>query len=232
MSRLDEINAKVLTYCLFRWLFVPRACAVFYVPKHNQHIIRSSLPTSHGFVPLPSETGKCIFNPLPMGGKSSFVLLFQFVATLDTSPYFCIEEALKFREEVCGGEENILHYCRKISDDAGKRVANILGTEIMENADSSLNRCAFSNIRLPLNIGLGNEEVPEKDAFKAVNWMAEHLVKEYDTFTALYFHGMSFWTRISGQIYLELEDFDKGAYALKDLCERVRRGEYRGEDSI
>ncbi len=92
-----------------------------------------------------------------------------------------------------------------------------------------MNHCAFSNIRLPLKIGLEEGEVPEHDAFKAVNWMAQHLVEEYDTFTALYFHAMSFWTRVSGQVYLEIEDFDKGAYALKTLCERVKRGEYRGE---
>ncbi len=103
------IDAEMLT-TFFRWLFVPRACAVFFVPKRNQHIIRSSLPTSHGFVPLPRENGKVIFNPLPMGGKSAFVLLFEFVATLDSGPYFCIEEALRFRKEVCGGEEVIMQH--------------------------------------------------------------------------------------------------------------------------
>lgn len=213
-----------------RWLFVPRACAVFYVPKQNQHMIRSSLPTSHGFVPLPKENGKPIFNPLPMGKKSPFVLLFEFVATLDSSPYFCIEEALRFRKEVCGGEEKVMEYCGKISDEAGRRAVEILGTGLLENAEGSLNRCAFTNVRLPLGIGLGDGEVPEQNAQRVVNWMAQQLVEKYDMYTALYYHGTSFWVRLSGQIYLEIEDFDRGVYALKELCERVQRGEYRSND--
>ena len=193
-------------------------------------MIRSSLPTSHGFVPLPKENGKAIFNPLPMGNKSPFVLLFEFVATFDSSPYFCIEEALKFREEVCCGEENVMEYCRKISDEAGKRAVEILGTGVMENAEGSLNRCAFTNVRLPLGIGPGDREVPEQDTQKAVNWMAQQLVEKHDMYTALYYHGTSFWVRLSGQIYLEIADFDRGVYALKELCQRVRRGEYRGDN--
>ena len=162
-----------------------------------------------------------------MAGKSPFVLLFEFVATLDSSPYFCIEEALRFRKEVCGGEEKIMDHCRKISDEAGKRAATIFGTEIMENAQGSLNACAFCNVRLPLEMGSSKGEVREEDAVKAVRWIAKHLIQEYDTYVSLYFHGKSFWVRFSGQIYLELEDFERGAQSLYTLCERVRAGEYR-----
>ena len=189
-------------------------------------MIRSSLPTSHGFVPLPRD-GKPIFNPLPMGGKSPFVLLFEFVATLDSSPYFCVEEALRFRREVCGGEEKIMEHCKKISDEAGRRATGIFGTEVMDHAQASMNRCAFSNIRLPLKMGPNKGEVPREDAVKVVNWIAERLIEEYDTYAALYFHGQAFWTRFSGQVYLEIEDFDRGAFALKGLCKRVQGGEYR-----
>ena len=211
---------------LYRWLFVPRACAVFHVPKRNQHIIRSSLPTSHGFVPVLKE-GREIFNPLPMAGKSPFVLLFQFVATQDSSPYFCIEEALRFRKDVCGGEDRIMDYCRRISDEAGRRAAGVFETDVMENPHCSLSACAFSNVKLPLKMGTGRGEVPESDAIKALRWMAEQLIYTYDTYAALYFHDKSFWVRFSGQIYLELVDFDRGIRTLVTLCERVRGGEYQ-----
>ena len=162
-----------------------------------------------------------------MGGRSPFVLLFERVATLDSSPYFCLERALKFREEVCGGEEKIMDYCRNISDEAGKRTVEILGTNIMENAQGSLNRCAFSNVRLPLRVGPSKGEVPEEDAAKAMKWLAQRLLQDNDTFVALYYHARSLWIRLSGQIYLEVEDFVSAAVALKDLCRRAQGGEYR-----
>ena len=211
-----------------RWLYVPRPCAVFHVPKRNQHIIRSSLPTSHGFMPLPTN-GKEIFSPLPMQGKSPFVHLFDFVATQDLSSYLCIEEALRFRREVCGGEEKIMNYCRQISNEAGKQAAEILGSEVMEKAESSFNVCAFSNIKLPLKMGNGKGEVPEPDAVKVLKWVSKQLIDTYDTYATLYYHGKSFWVRFSGQIYLELEDFSRGAWALNALCERVRDGAYQSD---
>ena len=36
-----------------RWLYVPRGCAIFYVPSRNHHLIRTTFPTSHGFEPVP-----------------------------------------------------------------------------------------------------------------------------------------------------------------------------------
>ena len=211
-----------------RWLFVPRACVVFYVPKKNQHILRTALPTSHGFEPLPREDRpNKIFSPLPMEGKSPFILLFNHVATLDVSTYLCIGEALKFRKEACGGENKIMDHCRQISDEAGKRAADIFGTEIMENEQGSLNRSAFSNVRLPLKMGTNKGEVPERDAITAVSWIAQRLIQEYDTYAAVYSHARAFWTRFTGQVYLEMADFEKGIKAMNELCERVRAGEYR-----
>lgn len=211
-----------------RWLYVPRACAVFHVPKRNQHLIRTSMPTSHGFVPRPRGLGNEIMNPLltESSGKNPFVLLFEFVATLDVCPYLCIEEALEFRRRVCGGEEKIMKYCEEISSEAGRLTADILGTDVMETETKTLTKCAFSNVRLPLEIGNGHGQILEKDMYMVAVWMTAMLVKEYDTYSPVYFHARRFWTRFSGQIYLELSDFEKGARALKTLCERVKNGEY------
>lgn len=53
---------------LHKWLFVPRGCAAFYVPKKHQGLIRTSLPTSHGFRPR---------RPL-LQTENSFVDMFDF----------------------------------------------------------------------------------------------------------------------------------------------------------
>ena len=159
-------------------------------------------------------------------GKSPFILLFEHVATMDVCPYLCIEEALNFRRNVCGGEEKIIKYCDDISNQGGQLTASILGTDVMENETKTLTRCAFSNVRLPIEIGDGPGQIREKDMYLVAVWMTAALVTEWDLYSPVFFHGKKFWTRFSGQIYLDLGDFEKGAKALKTLCMRAASGEH------
>jgi hypothetical protein len=134
---------------LYRWLFVPRGCAVFYVPIRNQSLIRTTFPTSHGFEPhdpalmatrvnphAPSQEPQTDVKALPPI-ISPFVNLFRFIATTDNSPYYCIPSALDFRATVCGGEANLMAYIRSNARLAGDLVAQILDTEVMQSLSSS-----------------------------------------------------------------------------------------------
>ncbi|KAL8947495.1 MAG: hypothetical protein Q9222_006232 [Ikaeria aurantiellina] len=223
--RLEKVQPDFFVSNLHKWLYVPRGCAIFYVPKRNQHLIRSSLPTSHGYEPFPMEGQQKLFNPIP-GRGSRFVNMFAFVGTADVGPYLCVPEAIEFRQEVCGGEAKIMEYCKDISNEGGKRVAKILGTEVMENAERTLTECCLTNVKLPLHLGEGSGKMKEADAFAAVGWMAETLIRKHNVFAPPYFHGGSFWVRLSGQTYVEIEDFDVVAKVLKNLCERVEKGEH------
>ena len=201
---------------------------MFYVPKRNQHLVRSSLPTSNGFKPLPRGTEKEITNPFTTASnaKSDFEVLFESIATLDVSPYLCISEALRFRREECGGEESIMGYCEGFVSEAGKMGAKILGTSVMQNEEGTLTKCFMINLRLPLTIGSNEGEIPERDTYAVAVWMTSRGAEEYDMFSPVLVHAGKFWTRWSGQIYLDLSDFEKGAKALKVICERVKKGEY------
>ena len=152
--------------------------------------------------------------------------MFQFVGTIDNSPYLCVPKAIEFRKEVCGGEAKIMQYIQEVARDGGKRAAEILGTEVMDNAEGTLTRCALVNVRLPLQIGAGDNEVHEEDLQVAAQWLSRTLMDDFDTFMAIYFYGGHLWVRLSGQIYLEVEDIVWGAEILKGLCQRVARGEY------
>ncbi|KAL9103047.1 MAG: hypothetical protein Q9163_001877 [Psora crenata] len=219
---------------LHKWLFVPRGCAAFYVPKRNQGLIRTTFPTSHGFVPLQTPDQPAVFNPLPASTKSSFVLLFEFVATLDVSTYLSIQAALEFRDKVCGGEERIMEHCQKAANEAGALAAKILGTEVLDNAERSLTKCAMTNVRLPLKVGKGEGEgeIPTSDVSKVMDWLAHHLIKDYDTYASIFWHAESLYVRFSGQIYLEPKDYERGAKALMELCRRVEEGEYLNEEIL
>ncbi|KAK3399605.1 pyridoxal phosphate-dependent transferase [Sordaria brevicollis] len=238
--RIGEVDPDFLVTNCHKWLFTPRGCAVFYVPVRNQHLIRSTLPTSHGFVPKTGER----FNPLPPTEKSEFVNNFEFVGTVDNSPFFCVKDAIRWRKEVLGGEERIMEYTTNLARTGGQKVAEILGTRVLENKKGTLVRCAMVNIALPLVTGPdpktavtlteeekkeveGMYEIPAEEASKAFNWMYKVLQEDYNTFIPMTFYRRRFWARLSAQVYLEESDFEWAGQTLKELCERVARGEYK-----
>ncbi|EME87100.1 uncharacterized protein MYCFIDRAFT_187044 [Pseudocercospora fijiensis CIRAD86] len=210
-----------------KWLHVPRGCAVFYVPLRNQHLVRSTLPTSHGFVP---KTAGAI-SPLPPSAKSEFVNNFEFVGTLDNSPYLCVPAALEWRSRLTWqgkkGEDAIMQYSWQLARRAGEIVSRALNTEVMESAEGTLGKdINFANVALPIDF--------EKDAngdmgiaIEIAQWLSNVLVEEYDTFLAVMVHGGKFWTRLSAQVYLIEGDFEWAGKTLKEVCERARGGEWK-----
>ena len=117
-----------------------------------------------------------------------------------------------------------MEYCEQVALEGGRKAVELLGTEMME--ETMTRRGYFANVRLPMNIGDGIEEIKEKDVFVLLDWFSHKLVTDFDTFMAPYLHRECFWVRISGQIYIEVEDIEWGARVLKELCRRARMGEY------
>ncbi|TVY62748.1 Hercynylcysteine sulfoxide lyase [Lachnellula suecica] len=175
-----------LTNC-HKWLYTPRGCALFYVPKRNQYLIQTPLPTGVGYVST-SKRGQT---------HSEFRSLFDFVATSDDTAWMCLPAALKFRDEACGGEEAIYTYLQKIAREGGDKIAEILGTEVMQEPgleDSELRRCAMVNVRLPLGFknGTVNTNVLDpstspysllevEDAGRVEAWLKYKLMIEFHT---------------------------------------------------
>lgn len=219
MSTLDP---DFLVTNAHKWLFVPRGCAVFYVPLKNQPLMRSSLPTSHGFVP---KTVGGIASPFPPPTKSEFVNNFEFNGTIDNTNYLVAGEAIKWREEVCGGEKAIMEYNSNLAREGGKAVAKILGTEILDNASQSLTNCCLVNVLLPLAVNKqkvkGTVTVKPEHVGTATQWMQRALVNEHKTFLAIWFFQGQFWARLSGQIYLDITDFEWAGETLKTICEEL-----------
>ncbi|KAI9738431.1 MAG: hypothetical protein M1835_003236, partial [Candelina submexicana] len=221
---LRALSADFTVSNVHKWLFVPRGCAVFHVPLRNQHLIRSSLPTSHGFEPLPIAGKKELVRPIPLVGESAFVQNFQFVGTIDNSPYLCIPAALKFRNEVCGGEERIMTYCRTLAKEAGERVSKLLSTDVMDNEEKTLTDCLFANVRLPL--ARQPKDVGLSEVAAITQFLTRTMAQESKTFMQIMFYDDCWWVRLSAMIYLEIKDFEWAAGVLKDFCERAREGEY------
>lgn len=211
-----------------KWLFTPRGCAVFYVPVRNQHLLPSTLATSHGYV---SASAKRVAPPLPETGKSAFLNNFGFVGSRDNSAYYAVKDAIKWREDFCGGEDRIMEYIHDLNRRGIKKVAKILGTEYLDNKEGTLTQCAMGNVALPIWVEKAGREgdivVPREDASKAFQWIKKIMYSEHNILLPVFLIGDRYWMRLSAQIYLDESDYEKGADIVKKICERVRKGEYK-----
>ncbi|KAI1741801.1 aminotransferase family protein-like protein [Xylaria scruposa] len=232
LTHLAQVGPDfVITNC-YKWLMVPRGCAVLYVPRRNHHLIKTSYPTDGPYLP---EADRKNLSP-----TQYFNHLFSYVSTIDTSPYICVLEALKFRKEICGGEERVRAYCAGLAKQGGELMATLMGTEVLKSSTGTLQDCCFTNVRLPLEIDQDGEEavtrqgsgISRGDADAVANWMTERSVNEFDSYIAVRHYGGAFWTRLSGQIYLEKADFAWAAGVLLELCARARRGDWKSAADV
>ena len=294
---LTGLDADFFTSNCHKWLYTPRGCALLHVPKRNQHLIRTTYPTSWGYTVPENMSIRTVY---PDSGQSAFLTLFEFVATVDNTAYYCIPAAMNFRQNICGGEEAIYEYIRENAQRGADMIAMLLGTEVMDDMDQGsglkamgsyeastgqeqqskrwvggLRDCAMANIVLPITIidaerngsvrigpggvGSGGGLTPKKqlsvsstssfgpagsshgvetasikmdDVSKVVNWMQEKLIDEYNTFVPVFLYCGQIYTRISGQIYLELKDWEWLGGILKSLCDRVGQGEFTNKVEI
>jgi hercynylcysteine S-oxide lyase len=221
---------------LHKWLSVPRGCAAFYVHPDAQHLIRATLPISNGFVPRHGHATEDIINPLPGKSYGRLADLFDWVATIDYRPYLTVEAALEWREKACGGEEEIQRYCIDVAQRGADRTAEILGTEVMGCEGSSGRDCAMSNVLVPVQVegkeetgGEGWATVKPEDAPKVTAYLQLASAKFEDSYFSIVCIGDSWWWRMSGQIYLEIGDFEQAAEKMKDLVRRVKEGKWLKE---
>lgn len=80
-------------------------------------------------------------------------------------------------------------------------------------------------MKLPLNFKLDVEEqgtgFSMKDVGKIQRWLRVTSFEESDIYLHISPYAGSMWVRLSGQIYVGLEDFELAGYKLKELCERL-----------
>ena len=227
LSHLGGANPDFFASNCYKWLYTPRACAVFYVPKRNHHLIRTTFPTSHGFSPDPPRSDAQTTSDDYLGD------LFYWAATVDMSPYLCVPSALEFRSQEYDGESAIRKYCFELARRGGVRMAEILGTEVMDNSTCTLSECCFTMVKLPLTFAKHQSKTDQvadrqlkvldpEEGPMVVKDMMHKLMHEYDTWIPGKFYNGAAWMRISSQVYLELADFEWAAGVLKKLCHELQ----------
>ncbi|PLB49868.1 PLP-dependent transferase [Aspergillus steynii IBT 23096] len=218
---LAQLDPDFFVSNCHKWLFTPRSCAVFYVPQRNQAMMRSTLPTSIGFVPQSESTSNA---PAVNTDKSEFVRNFEFVGTLDTIPFITVPAAIEWRRTVAGGEKKIIEYCTRLAQEGGRLVADILGTQVLDNKTRTYTDCCMSTVLLPIELSTSAPvTLPWKGRRVSVSdWAQQTLIEEYQTYLPIFPFKGRWWTRLSGQIYLEMDDFEWAGHTLVELCERLK----------
>lgn len=152
--------------------------------------------------------------------------MYEWVGTQDNEQYLCVPEAIKWREQVCGGEEAIYEYNNTLLRKATKIVVSELGTETLENEEGTLMDCTMSFVRLPLNLEKDGGTVKAADFGTILTFMGQTMASEYQSYVATSVFQGGIWCRLSAQVYLDEDDFVFAAKMLKEVCERVNKGEY------
>ncbi|EJU03251.1 PLP-dependent transferase [Dacryopinax primogenitus] len=190
-----------------KWLFSKRASAVFYVPKRNQHLIKFTLPSSIGYVSPQDEVPSAT-------GSGRFVTLFEYCRTIDYVPFLSLAPALDYRQSL-GEEERITAYCHSLALEGGKKLGEVLGTEVMDNSGELT--ANMTNVRLPLS---PPSKLSTPQLQDLIFRICDQLSEEHGLMVNLYVHDGGWWTRCSAQIWNEIGDFEKAGKRLLELCKQ------------
>ncbi|KAG0317130.1 hypothetical protein BGZ99_006502 [Dissophora globulifera] len=141
--------------------------------------------------------------------KSGFDTEFAWSGTQDYSSIMSIGAAIAFRKQY--GEDAIISYTHALAIEGGHAIAKILGTNVLTPYDHQVGNMV--NIRLPLK----NPDHPNA----RFQWFVDTLLDRYNFFTPTFKHGGQWWTRISAQIYLELDDFVRFGNIWKEVIDEM-----------
>src|SRR5579862_4476140 len=204
---------------LHKWSYVPRGCAVLYAKKDLQKLLHT-VPIGHGYI---SSTQPFVASPISTSPEGQWVTEHEWTGTQDWSGYLSVGAAFDFIEK-CGGAEKIREYCHGLAVKGGERAAEIFGTEVLkiEGTEFTAN---MVNVRLPLEVPNEASETHIEELAAQRDAMLDALF-ERDCFPypfVLTRRGKKeWWCRYSAQIYLDLDDFEQGTRALKEICAELR----------
>lgn len=189
---------------LHKWLSVPRGCAVLYVdPKHHLHI--QTMPISHSYVSPSAELS-------PVQKENLLVDKFFFTGSENKAAIATIPEAVRFRNETCGGEDKIREYCFRMARAAADLcLEKWPGTELIENKERTL-ATALVSLYVPYT---HSDLSVKENAAHLIAHVTSTMLYEHRTFVHLGMHANRLTIRFSGQIYNEISDYEYAIDAVK-----------------
>ncbi|KAL7415115.1 PLP-dependent transferase [Mrakia frigida] len=196
-----------------KWLMSHRGGTLFFVPKRNQHLILSSFPTSAFYY---SKN----YPKYARTKEWTFVEQFDWTGTIDFSPFLSISPAMDFRDWL-GGEQAITIYCHDLALKGGARMAELLGTGIMDNKKGELT-ANMVNVYFPDNF-------PHVESQGGI---INGLLFEHNFRVGAGFHDGRWFARCSAQVFCDITDFEHGAKVIQEISNSLqKRAEEETTDS-
>ncbi|CDO96417.1 unnamed protein product [Kluyveromyces dobzhanskii CBS 2104] len=218
---INELKPDFLTTNLHKWLSCPKSVALLYVdPKH--HAMIQTFPVSHNYI-APS----CQYIEGDDEHNSNLLInKFAFVGTASYTSYFAVEEAVKFRRDACGGEENIRKYQWQLQEEAIPRILEIFGkgSSILDNSTKTLRVPGLFCVELPIPSHLGylvEKMFSDRKYFLQYKGKVDSLMFQQKTYAPFQINNGHLFIRFSAQVFNERSDYEKGAPIIKEIFYRV-----------
>ncbi|CAI5758904.1 unnamed protein product [Candida verbasci] len=202
---LKSLDPDFYVSNLHKWFFLPFGCAVLYVNQKYHNKIHT-LPISHSYISDDTKLSKKdqenrLIDRFFFNGTKNF-------ASIQTIPY-----AIKFRQEVCGGESTIYNYCNSLAKNVAKMVSEKWGSAI---------------VLKPIATTMVTIVIPNEYPEFIKNWSEyDNLVYEKmfaaKAYTPIASHNNQLIARFSCQIYNELKDYEIASDVLIKSLEEVAK---------
>ncbi|CAF0733847.1 unnamed protein product [Adineta steineri] len=133
------------------------------------------------------------------GYLQSFQSEFFWLGTRDYSSYLTISDAIDFRQTIAN-ETEIFSYNHQLTIQVDNLFAQMWNCSTLIFDEKYLS--TMNNIELPLAI----------DTLDKINNLYQNLINKYNIFLPMFQFDKKFYCRISAQIYMELNDYEKVGY--------------------
>ncbi|KAF5101231.1 hypothetical protein D0Z03_000625 [Geotrichum reessii] len=198
---------------LHKWYFTPTPAAFLYV-KDQHHDQIQSFPISHSFVPFDTDGGH---------GTKLLKEKMSFIGTANYSNHMVVGSARAFRNEVCGGEHAIADYTYKLAAKGAEIFASsVPGVSVFEtytsptpgsnSTNTSMINLLLTHPKLDYTVPVSPERTAELTDIAQT--ISKSLLNDHNTVFPFFAYDGKILFRLSGQVYLEENDFKKGAEAL------------------
>lgn len=207
---LKDIKPDFFVTNLHKWYFVQRGCAILYVdPKHHTKV--HPIPISFGYLDDDEVLETDELN------KMRFINTFQYVGTTNRAAISTIPEAIRFRQEVCGGDQAIMKYCNDLCHQVIELFTKTVwpNTSYLTNEDESA-VTSMVTIEVPLD-QYAADDFDRDDLRRCLLYIEEQICSKHNTFIPFCIHNGKLFVRFSCQIYNEIKDYTFAAEVIQKV---------------